>query len=69
VISAEAVPDSGARVGRGADSAGFGLLWALLLSVAGGLALYASFPPIGVWPLVVLGPALLVLALAGRSLR
>ena len=69
MISAEAVPDSGARVGRGADFAGFGLLWALLLSVAGGLALYASFPPIGVWPLVVLGPALLVLALAGRSLR
>ena len=69
MISAEAVPDSGARVGRGADFAGFGLLWALLLSVAGGLALYASFPPVGVWPLVVLGPALLVLALAGRSLR
>ncbi len=69
VISAQALPASGARTGRGADSAGFGLLWALLLSVAGGLATYAAFPPVGVWPLVVLGPALLVLALAGRSLR
>ena len=68
-ISAQALPASGARVGRGADFARFGLLWALLLSVAGGLALYAAFPPVGVWPLVVLGPGLLVLALAGRSLR
>src|SRR5205807_3247771 len=34
-----------------------------------GLALSASFPPIDAWPLAVLGPALLVLALTGRSLR
>ena len=45
------------------------MLWALLFSVAGGLAIYAAFPPVGVWPLVVLGPGLLVLALTGRSLR
>ena len=48
---------------------GFRTRWALLISVAGGLALYASFPPAGIWPLAVLGPALLVLALTGRSLR
>ena len=41
----------------------------LLLSVAGGLAVFASFPPVDAWPLTVLGPALLVVALAGRSLR
>ena len=69
MISAQAVPASGARTGRGGDFGGFGIWWALLLSVAGGLALYASFPPVGAWPLVVLGPALLVVALTGRSLR
>ena len=69
MISAQATPASGARTGRAGDSGGFGTWWALLLSVAGGLALYASFPPIGAWPLVVLGPALLVVALTGRSLR
>ena len=69
MISAQATPASGARTGRGGDSGGFGTRWALLLSVAGGLALYASFPPVGAWPLAVLGPALLVVALTGRSLR
>ncbi len=69
VISARAVPASGARTGRAGDFGGFGTRWALLISVAGGLALYASFPPVGVWPLAVLGPALLVVALTGRSLR
>jgi apolipoprotein N-acyltransferase len=51
---------------------GFGGLatrWALLVSVAGGLATYAAFPPVGAWPLAVAGPALLVVALTGRSLR
>jgi apolipoprotein N-acyltransferase len=43
--------------------------WALLAAVAGGLALTAAFPPIGMWPLAPLGPALLVLALQGRRLR
>jgi apolipoprotein N-acyltransferase len=69
VISAQAVPASGARTGRAGDSGGFGPWWALLLSVAGGLALFAAFPPVDAWPLVVLGPALLVMALTGRSLR
>src|SRR5215831_7620124 len=45
------------------------LPWALLAAVAGGLALTAAFPPVAVWPLAPLGPALLVLALQGRSLR
>jgi apolipoprotein N-acyltransferase len=43
--------------------------WALLAAVAGGLILTAAFPPVGAWPLAPLGPALLVLALQGRSLR
>ena len=69
VISAQAAAASGARTGRAGDFAGFRTRWALLISVAGGLALYASFPPIDAWPLAVLGPALLVIALTGRSLR
>ena len=69
VISAQAAAASGARTGRAGDFGGFRTRWALLISVAGGLALYASFPPTDAWPLAVLGPALLVLALTGRSLR
>jgi len=69
VISARAVPAAGARTGRAADAGVFGTWWALLISVAGGLALYAAFPPVGAWPLAVLGPGLLVVALTGRSLR
>ena len=69
MISAQADATSGARTGRAGDFAGFRTHWALLISVAGGLALYASFPPIDAWPLAVLGPALLVIALTGRSLR
>jgi apolipoprotein N-acyltransferase len=69
MISAQATPAAGARTGGAGDSAGFPTRWALLISVAGGLALFASFPPVDAWPLAVLGPGLLVLALAGRSLR
>jgi apolipoprotein N-acyltransferase len=45
------------------------LRWALPLALAGGLLLAAAFPPVGVWPLAVLSPALLVVVLYGRSLR
>ncbi len=42
---------------------------ALLAAVAGGLSLVAAFPPVGIWPLAVVGPALLAVALWQRSLR
>jgi apolipoprotein N-acyltransferase len=48
---------------------GFRARWGLLLAIAGGLATYAAFPPVGLWPLAAAGPALLVVALTGRSLR
>ena len=48
---------------------GLRLRWALLVALAGGLLLAASFPPLGIWPLAVVGTALLTVALAGRSLR
>jgi apolipoprotein N-acyltransferase len=45
------------------------LRWALPVALAGGLALAAAFPPYGIWPLAAVGPALLVVALSGRTLR
>jgi apolipoprotein N-acyltransferase len=42
---------------------------ALPLSLVAGLLLFAAFPPVGVWPLAFASPALLVVALSGRSLR
>lgn len=45
------------------------LRWSLLVALAGGLLLAVAFAPVGVWPLAVVSPALLVVALAGRSLR
>ena len=69
MISAQAVTAAGARTGRAAAFGGFRTRWALLISVAGGLALFAAFPPVDVWPLAAAGPALLVVALTGRGLR
>jgi apolipoprotein N-acyltransferase len=43
--------------------------WALLVSLVAGLLLALAFPPYGLWPLAFVGPALLVVALSGRSLR
>jgi apolipoprotein N-acyltransferase len=68
-VSAQAVPASGATASRAGAFGGFGTWWALLISVAGGAAVFASFPPLDAWPLAALGPALLVIALTGRSLR
>jgi apolipoprotein N-acyltransferase len=68
VISAEAA-QAGARTSRAGAFGGFRTRWALLISVAGGLATFAAFPPEDIWPLAVAGPALLVVALTGRSLR
>src|SRR5580693_3177575 len=43
--------------------------WALPVSLVGGLLLAAAFPPYGLWPLAFVAPALLIVALSGRSLR
>ena len=69
MISAQAAAESGTRSGPAGTFGGFRTRWALLLALAGGLATFAAFPPLGWWPLAALGPALLVLALAGRRLR
>ena len=43
--------------------------WALLAALGGGAALAAAFPPVGIWPLAAVGPALLVIALYRQGLR
>jgi apolipoprotein N-acyltransferase len=42
---------------------------ALLTALAGGLALAAAFPPVGIWPLAAMGPALLAIALWQQRAR
>ncbi len=69
MISAQAAREAGAGARGAGTFGGFGIWWGLLLSVAGGAAVFASFPPVDAWPLAAVGPALLVVALAGRSLR
>ncbi|MDI2125861.1 apolipoprotein N-acyltransferase [Yinghuangia seranimata] len=41
----------------------------LVLAVLGGLLLFASFEPVDWWPLAFVGPALLVVALHGRTAK
>jgi apolipoprotein N-acyltransferase len=70
VISAQAAADpaaTGTRP-RAADAA-LRTRWALVAAALGGLGLAGSFPPLGIWPFAVAGPALLAVALHGRSLR
>jgi len=70
VISAQAAQQEGVGArGAGVAFGGLGTWWALLASAAGGVATFAAFPPVDAWPLAAAGPALLVVALAGRSLR
>lgn len=62
-------PGDGDGRDRGAPQAALRTVPAVAVAVVGGLALAGAFPPTGVWPLAAAGPALLVVALWGRSLR
>jgi apolipoprotein N-acyltransferase len=63
-------PGEAAAAGsRGAVRPPLRTRWALAVSLAAGLLLAAAFPPVGLWPLAFVSPALLVVALSGRSLR
>jgi apolipoprotein N-acyltransferase len=64
-----AAPDGPAGARRANPSPPLRLRWALLAALASGLLLAAAFAPVGAWPLAVVSPALLVVALWGRSLR
>jgi apolipoprotein N-acyltransferase len=68
-VSASPTAARRAGVQRADARGGLPTALALLAAVVGGLALAAAFPPVGFWPLAALGPALLVVALWGRSLR
>ena len=68
MIPAQANADTAVPRQR-SDAPQLRLRWAVVTALAGGLALAAAFPPIGFWPLAAAGPALLVIALSGRSLR
>src|SRR5215469_18628029 len=54
---------------RAAPAAALRPRHALLTAVAGGLALAAAFPPVGIWPLAAAGPALLIVALWQQRAR
>jgi apolipoprotein N-acyltransferase len=58
-----------ARPAEGSRRGGVPTLLALVIAIAGGLALAAAFPPTGIWPFAVVAPALLVIALWRRSPR
>ena len=45
---------------------GLGTWWSLAAATAAGLTLAAAFPPVGIWPLAIAGPALLTLAVWGK---
>ena len=64
-----AAPAGGAQARPAAPGPLLRLRWALLVALASGLLLACAFSPVNAWPLAVLGPALLVAALHGRSLR
>ncbi len=64
-----AAPDGPAPARPAATRPPLRLRWALLTAFADGLLLAAAFAPVGAWPLAVVSPALLVVALSGRSLR
>jgi apolipoprotein N-acyltransferase len=59
-------PGLAGRLLADGERAGFGGWWSLVLAVAAGLALAGAFPPVGVWPLAIAGPGLLVLALRDK---
>jgi len=61
--------DQPARAARPSDPGGLRPALALTAALAGGLALAAAFPPAGIWPLVIAGPALLTVALWRQNLR
>ena len=68
-VSAGPGVPAGARAGGTRGRRGLRTLPAVLVALAGGLALETAFPPAGIWPLAAVGPALLVVALWQRSLR
>jgi apolipoprotein N-acyltransferase len=67
--TSQAIPAAGTAVEPGATSPMLRPRFAVPLALAGGLLLAGAFPPIGVWPLAAIGPALLTIALWRQRAR
>ncbi|MGB6457111.1 MAG: apolipoprotein N-acyltransferase [Streptosporangiaceae bacterium] len=67
--TSRATPAVAAAAERGASARALRPRLAILLALAGGLLLAGAFPPIGVWPLAAVGPALLIIALWQQRAR
>ncbi len=64
--------EQAARADRAAGTEqprGLPRLWSLVAAVAAGLVLAGAFPPVGFWPLAMVAPALLTLAVWGKGHR
>jgi apolipoprotein N-acyltransferase len=61
--TSQATPAAGTGAKPGVSAGALRPRYAVLLALAGGLLLAAAFPPVGIWPLAALGPALLTIAL------
>ncbi|MHB1818560.1 MAG: apolipoprotein N-acyltransferase [Streptosporangiaceae bacterium] len=58
-----------AHRGAGGDWAGLPFWGSVPVAVLAGLTLTAAFPPAGIWPLAMVGPAIFVIAIWGRGYR
>ncbi len=71
--AADAAPSSDAArrdAGRrGGGWAGLPFWGSVPVAVLAGLTLTAAFPPVGIWPLAMIGPAIFVVAIWGRGRR
>jgi apolipoprotein N-acyltransferase len=69
-LRAEKPDQAAARAASGASGldswAGMGGLGSLGVAIVAGLVLAGAFPPAGIWPLAIVGPALLTLAVWGK---
>jgi apolipoprotein N-acyltransferase len=63
ISTSQATAAAGTAVEPGAPGGPLRPWLAVLLALAGGLLLAGAFPPIGIWPLAAVGPALLTIAL------
>jgi apolipoprotein N-acyltransferase len=69
LISTSQATPAGTTVRPGASARALRPRSAVLVALAGGLLLAGAFPPVGIWPLAAIGPALLTIALWQQRAR
>ena len=67
--TSQATPAAATAVRSRAPAGALPPRFAVVVAVAGGLLLAGAFPPIGIWPLATVGPALLTIALWHQRAR